>query len=291
MKLPMIIACAQLALAMALVGANVVVARVLAQALPIPLLLFLRCLLACLVLVPFAGIMRPGAVSIRGQGLNFALQAALGTVLYNVALLAGLRRTGALEAGLVLATLPAVVATGAFLLLGERLSPRRWFAVTLAVGGMAALTVGRTSAGAGGTLAGDGLVFLAVCGEAGYVLLSKRMSAQIGVTSAAFWMQAFSALFLLPLAAPSFGSSALTGMGWEVALLLVFHSVTASVLCLLLWYRGMRAVPANLAGVFTALLPATAGLLAIVALGEAATLAHMVGFSLLLVSILLATPA
>jgi hypothetical protein len=46
----MIVASAQLALAMALVGANVVVARVLAGSLPIPLLLFLRCLLACAVL-------------------------------------------------------------------------------------------------------------------------------------------------------------------------------------------------------------------------------------------------
>ena len=286
----MIVACGQLALAMALVGANVVVARVLAQALPIPLVLFLRCALACVVLAPASGLLRAGSRPIRGEALNLASQAALGTVLYNVALLAGLRRTGALEAGLVLASLPAVVAIGAWLLLRERLSFRRAAGVGLAVGGMAALTIGRTAAPTGGTLAGDGLVFLAVCGEAGYVLLSKRISGRIGVARAAFWMQAFSALFLLPLAAPWFNRETLAGMGWSIAGLLVFHSLTASVLCLLLWYQGMRLVRASLAGVFTVFLPATAALLAIVALGETATPAHWIGFLLLLGSILLAAP-
>src|SRR5690349_19933151 len=118
----MILAYAQLALSMALVGGNVVVARVLAQALPIPLLLFLRCVLACLILAPAAVIGRRGALSFRADAPSLAHQSAFGTVLYNVALLAGLRRTCALESGLVLATLPVVVAIGAWLLLDERLS-------------------------------------------------------------------------------------------------------------------------------------------------------------------------
>jgi drug/metabolite transporter (DMT)-like permease len=129
-----------------------------------------------------------------------------------------------------------------------------------------------------------------VCGEAAYVLLSKRMSARVGTSNAAFWMQAFSALFLLPLAAPSFAPEALAGMSWRIGMLLVFHSITASVISVLLWYRGMRRVPASLAGIFTALLPATAGLTAVLLLDEAVTGAHVAGFALLLLSILLATP-
>ena len=276
-------------MSMALVGANVVVARVLAEALPIPLLLFLRCFLACLVLAPSVIIPRPAMLPRGGLARNLALQAAFGTVLYNVALLAGLRRTGALEAGLVLSTMPAVVALGAFLLLRERLGPRRLIAVALAALGMAALTVGRTKgAGAAGTLAGDALVFVAVCGEAAYVLLSKRMSARIGTMSAAFWMQAFSALFLFPLVIPWSAVGVLGGTSWRIWLLLIFHSVTASVLCLLLWYRGVRQVPANVAGIFTTLLPATAGLTAILFLNEALTPAHVAGFALLLLSFVLA---
>src|SRR3954452_7982777 len=97
---------------MALVGANVGVAKLLAEALPIPLIAFLRCVLACLVLWPLAraidGPVRPARATLG----NLALQAGFGTVLYNAGLLAGLRLTTALEGGLVLATLPAVVALG-----------------------------------------------------------------------------------------------------------------------------------------------------------------------------------
>ena len=57
----------------------------------------------------------------------------------------------------------------------------------------------------------------------------------------------------------------------RLAGLLVFHSLTASVLCLLLWYAGLRRVPAGVAGVFTALLPASAAVVAVAVLGEAFT--------------------
>ena len=71
--------------------------------------------------------------------------------------------------------------------------------------------------------------------------------------------------------------------------LLVFHSLTASVLCLLLWYAGLQRVPAGVAGVFTGFLPAAAALTAVLALGESFSVTHAVGFALMGGSLLLAT--
>lgn len=278
---PVLLAHVQLGAAMALVGLNVAVSKLLAQALPVAVLLFLRCLLACAVLAPFV---RPRPPP-RAVAWNLASQAALGTVLYNAALLAGLRRTGALEAGLVLASLPAVVALGAAALLGERMSGRGWLAVALAAGGMAALACARGGAG-GGTVTGGALVFLAVCGEAGYVLLAKRSAGRVGLLQAVFWMQAASAALLAPFALPDLGAAA-----WDARLagLLVFHALTASVFAVVLWYAGLRRVGAAQAGVFTGLLPLTAGAVAVAALGEAPTAAHGAGAVLMFGSILLAT--
>ncbi len=270
----------QLALSMMLTGVNVVAGKLLAQALPVPVVLFLRCALATLVLAPFAVRELPG----RRLALNLLLQAAVGTVGYNCFLLAGLRRTGALEAGFVLATLPAVMAVGAALVFREHLSPRRWASVALASLGMMALAL--RVGGSGGSLAGDGLVFAAVCSEAGYMLLAKHSAGRIGLFAGAFWMQVFSASLLAPWAVAD----------WPCALpsapiiwLLVFHALTASVLSLLLWYGGMRRAPAHVAGVFTILLPATAAVTAVLALGERMSVALAVGFALMCVSILLAT--
>ena len=285
----LILAYAQLAAAMALVGANVAVGKLLAEALPVPLILFLRCALACLVLLPLAlAIERRVTWPARGVRANLLLQAVFGTALYNAALLAGLRLTTALEAGLVLATMPAVVAIGSALWLRERMAPRHWAAAALAAGGMAALTAARVGTEGGGSALGNLLVFVGVCGEAVYVLLAKRMAGRVPVIAASLWMQGFSAAVLLPLALPGFG--AVTALADPaLAGLLVFHGLTASVLCLLLWYAGLRRVPAGVAGVFTVFLPATAAVTAVAVLGERVGVVHGVGFVLMGASLLLAT--
>ncbi len=292
--IPLPLAYAQLALSMALVGANVAVAKLLAEALPIPLIAFLRCVLACLVLWPLARWLDgPGPWPSGPVLRNLFLQALFGTAIYNAGLLAGLRLTTALEGGLVLATLPAVVALGSALWLRERLASRQWAAAALAAGGMAAITVARIGGGpgdgsAGGHALGNLLVFVGVCGEAAYVLLARRVAGQVPVITASLWMQAFSAAVLAPFALPGIGAVAALADP-ALAGLLVFHSLTASVLCLLLWYAGMRRVPAAVAGVFTLFLPATAAVTAVALLGEQFGAVHALGFALMGGSLLLAT--
>jgi drug/metabolite transporter (DMT)-like permease len=277
-----------LALSMALVGLNVPLAKILAETLPIPLIAGLRCVLACLVLLPLlrAAGLRPRLPEPR-LAWNLASQAAFGTVLYNLALLAGLRLTSALEGGLMLATLPAMVAIGSALWLRETLGPRVWAAVGLAALGMGALTVA-AAAGGEGSLLGNALVLAAVAGEAAYVLLAKRAAGRLPVLLATFWMQVFSAALLIPFWLPlTGGAAALADPG--VAGLLVVHALTSSVLCLLLWYAGLQRVPAGIAGVFTLFLPASASAVAVGVLGEVFTPAHAAGFGLMLGSITLAT--
>lgn len=284
----MILAYAQLALSMALVGANVGVAKLLADDLPVAMILGLRCALAIAILWPLARAMEGRIGLDRNAAWNLALQAAFGTVLYNVALLAGLRLTTALEAGLILATLPAVVAVGGALWLRERLPARQWAAVALAAFGMGALVIARVAADGTGSALGNLLVFAGVCGEAMYVLLARRIAGRVPVVTASFWMQVFSLLMLLPLCLPVLGAVAALADP-QVAALLVFHSLTASVLCLLLWYAGMKRAPAGIAGVFTAFLPATAAAVAVGLLGEPFTGVHAAGFFLLMASLVLAT--
>jgi drug/metabolite transporter (DMT)-like permease len=278
----------QLALSMALVGANVAVAKLLAEALPIAMIAFLRCALAMLVLWPLARRI-DGAVRVPPEvARNLALQAVFGTAIYNAGLLAGLRLTTALEAGLVLATLPAVVAIGGAVLLRERLPARQWAAVALAAGGMAAITLARAAGGEGGSMPGNLLVFVGVLGEAAYVLLARRVAGRVPVITASLWMQGFSALVLAPFALPSAGAAVVLADP-RIASLLVFHSLTASVICVLLWYAGLRRVPAGMAGVFTAFLPGTAALVAVTLLGEAFTPTHAMGFVLMIGSVAVAT--
>jgi len=268
----------QLALSMILVGVNVAVAKVLAETLTVPVILAWRCGLAALVLAPFV----PWRWPPRAAFVNLLLQSLCGTVFYNAALLAGVRRTGALEAGLVLATLPAVVGLGAWAVLHERMPARRAIAAVLAACGMAVLAWNR-GGGAGSDVTGSLMLLLAVVSEASYVLLAKANSGRMGVLAATFWMQVFGALVMAPFAVN--GSWPRAG----TLPLLVFHSLTASVAAVMLWYAGLRRVPGGVAGVFTGLLPLTAGLTAVLWLGEAMTPAYFGAAGFMLVSMALAT--
>jgi drug/metabolite transporter (DMT)-like permease len=282
------LAYAQLALSMILVGANVGVGKLLAAALPIALILFLRCVLAVIVLWPLARGL-DGRVRLSRQALrNLALQALFGTALYNAALLAGLRLTSALEGGMVLATLPAVVAIGSFFWLRERLTGRQWVAAALAGFGMAAITLARVDGGGHGSALGNLLILLGVCGEAVYVLLAKRIAGTVPVMTASLWMQVFSAMVLLPFAAPDFRAAAALADPALLSLLL-FHALSASVIALMLWYYGLRRVPAGTAEVFTAFLPASAAVTAVLFLGESFGAIHVAGFALMMTSVILAT--
>ncbi len=288
--MPFAVALAQLALSMMLVGGNVVVAKLLALALPVPVVLFLRCVIGALLLAPLALREDARPPPPRMLGVS-ALQALCGTLVYNSLLLAGLRRTGALEAGLVLATLPAVVAIGAAVVLRERLPPRRWAGVALAAFGLMALTLARNAGGGpgAGSWSGNALVLLAVCGEASYVLLTRLMAVRLAPLRATFWLQVCGFVLMAPLAWPRLAGAMPALMQPRVAMLLVLHAATASVACNLLWFSGMRRVPASLAGVLGVFLPGTAAVAAVLVLGERFTPALAAGFVLMLASILLAT--
>ena len=90
-------------------------------------------------------------------------------------MLEGLKRTAAADAGIITATLPAVVAALGVLFAGDRLSRLQTLAVGLAVAGL--LLVQATSAtGGSATLVGNLLVAGAVLCEASFVILGKRLA-------------------------------------------------------------------------------------------------------------------
>ncbi len=111
---------------------------------------------------------------------ELGLQRAEAIAWYGVAAPAGLpapiqtRLTSALEAGLVLASLPAVIALAAWAAFGERLALRGILGVTLAVAAIATLNAARGPAGAApvGSLAGNALVFGCVLAETGQLELA-----------------------------------------------------------------------------------------------------------------------
>ena len=273
---------AMLAASMALVGSYVALSKPLVAAIPLFALAFLRFGIAAVAMLPWTPPRADEArLSPRERLLLFAMS-FLGNFLFSICMLAGVSLSTATAAGVIMATLPATVAAGSRLFLGERLSARALLAIAAAVVGIVLLQFARPAddTARAATLLGNLLLFGAVLCEAAYVIIGKRLAR----VRSPLRVSALINLWGLALMAPfglwqlaRFDLATLTPGLW---VLLVFYSLAASLFAVWLWMTGLRQVPANHAGVFTVALPITATLIGVLALGEAFTPLHAVALLL-----------
>ena len=113
--------------AMTLTGANVAFGKEIVAAVPIYVFVLFRFIVACAALALLVrGEPGPKLVDMSArQWRDLALMSLLGMVGFTVLMFEGLKRTSAADAGIITATLPAVVAVLGVALAGDRLSRRR----------------------------------------------------------------------------------------------------------------------------------------------------------------------
>jgi drug/metabolite transporter (DMT)-like permease len=220
-----------------------------------------------------------------------------GNFLFSVCMLFGVSMTSALAAGVIMAAIPAMVAILSWLLLGERISRRVQAGIACAVAGIALLSVAKSgsSSGADGadtglrSLFGNLLLFGAVCCEATYVVIGKKLTGSLSAKRISALVNLWGWVLVTPFGlflAGQFDFGAVAASSW---LLLVFYSLAASMITVWLWMTGLRHVPAASAGVFTVLLPVSAAAVGVIFLDETFSLAHALAFALALAGVVLAT--
>lgn len=285
--MPFAYAC--LALSMLLVGGNIAIGKLILAEVPLYLFAALRFLIASLVLLPgmFLRDARRG-LDRRACGGLF-LQAFFGCFLFSLCMLHGVLLTSATSAGIITSATPSVIALLAWLWLRERISAPQLLAIVLAVSGIAALNLLEHPETGSGSVAGNLLVLGAVLAEALFAVFSRRLSLSVRPWAMAFGVNLAGLLLFLPLAVPpalefDWSLPGAATWGW-----LLFYALSASVLSFLLWYRGIAQVPANVAGLFTGLMPVSSALVGVSLLGEHFSVGHALGMLLVLAALVLGT--
>nr|WP_036229860.1 DMT family transporter [Massilia sp. JS1662] len=268
-----------LTLAMVLVGSTVVASKIAAAGLPpftataLRFALALPCFLA-LLRISGERLPRPG----RRDAALLVVQGLAGTAGYTTLLMAGLRATSALDAGVILGTLPVVSAVVAVLVLGERPRPALIATVLLAAIGLFVLQPAGESAGSS---TGNALVFGAVVCEALFILLNKRVRIAISPLALSTLMSAIGLAASLP-----FALAEGIPMPTPAALLAVaYYALLPTVGGFLLWYAGTARVGGTEAALFTALAPVAALLLAALLLDEPVGLRQLAGIAFVLAAV------
>ena len=290
-----------LALSMVLVGSYVALSKPLAAVLPVFLLAWLRFGIGGLAMLHW--LKKPAdepPLTAQTRRLLF-LESFLGNFLFTICMIYGVSLTNAVSAGVTMAAIPAAVALMGWAFLGERVAPRTWVAVVCAVAGIALFSLSKQeqtvqmdkALGAikdpDSAWLGQWLLVGAVLCEAAYTVIGKKLTASLGpkrITSLInLWGFALATPFGLYLA----WDFDFAAVGWGTWALLLFYAMAACMWTVWLWMTGLKAVPAAQGGVFTVLLPVSAALVGVVALGESLAGKQLVAFGIALASVLLAT--
>ncbi|MGO2659708.1 DMT family transporter [Mycetocola reblochoni] len=231
-------------------------AVVVAETSPL-LLTFLRWLFALVPIVLLACVLdRPGradwALALREWPAHL-VQAALGLIGFCLFTYLALQHTTAVNAALISAVNPVLIAATAALLFRER--PGRHLAVGLLVsllGTVLLVTRGDPAAfvTGGGDHLGELAMIAAVACWALYTVRGRRLATPPVTASA---VQTLIAVVLLaPFALPQLGGLVLSPAGWTG---LAYISLFPSVLSLVLWNVAVRALGAGRSGIYLNLLP------------------------------------
>ena len=282
---------------MSLVGSYVALSKPLVAAFPVLLLAWLRFGIAALAMPHW--LRRPEGeppMTTHTRGLVF-LESFLGNFLFSICMLFGVSLTSAVSAGVIMASIPAVVAIGSWLFLRERITARVGLAIACAAFGIgllalapaqAAMHSSETSAGRLPWL-GNLLVFAAVVCEASYAVIGKSLTGRLGPKRISSLINLWGFVLSTPFGiwfALRFDFGAVPPGLW---MLLVVYALAASIWTVWLWMTGLKGVPASQAGVFTVMLPVSAALVGVVVLGERLSTPQVVAFALALLGVVLAT--
>jgi len=281
-----------LAASMSLVGSYVALSKPLALALPVMLLAWLRFGIGVLAMPHW--LVKPAhepPMSRNIKGLLF-LESFLGNFLFTICMLFGVSMTTAVSAGIILATLPSVVALLSWLFLRERIGLRVWAAIALAVVGISLFSMSKADSSAPAAhkqLWGNLLVFAAVLCEASYAVIGKKLTGTLSPKRITALINLWGFALMTPFGVYAAWGFDFAGVPAGIWLLLLFYGLAASVWTVWLWMTGLKTIAAARAGVFTVMLPIAAALVGVLFLGERLSGLQLFAFALCLAGVLLAT--
>jgi drug/metabolite transporter (DMT)-like permease len=200
----------------------------------------------------------------------------------------GLALTTASNASVIAALEPVFIFLGAWLIFRTKLDGFGWFAVLLAVVGVAMVSAVDVSDFGAGAVLGDGLILLGTAFAAIYVLASSRLALLLPAILITALQQSVGLVFVLCLMVLALA------LGWQslpvsvTPIMLLLATVSGLIqyaLAFWLYMVGLQRLPPGLAGMFLTTTPIFGILGGIVFLGERLVLVQLVGVGIIIVAL------
>jgi len=281
-----------LAAAMVLVGSTVVASKIIGAGMPPFMATALRFAISSLVFAGALWLSRERLPKLSGRDwLLLVIQGAAGSFAYTVLLIIALTFTSAVNAGVILGTLPLVMGVLAITAFGERPSRPFMLAIVLATLGVGLVTLKIGTEGVSlpkmDDAIGIAILLVAVVCEALFLVLNKKLMTPVPTLTLSALMSVFGLLLALVPAGLEMAWGGLIGITQSALLGVVYYALVPTFLGFLLWYGGAARTTTGEAALFTAILPISALVLAALILGEPITVRQGAGCLFVIVAIVI----
>ncbi len=215
------------------------------------------------------------------------LLGVFGVTLNQLFFVMGIGRTSVAHAAIVIGMTPILVLVIASAIGQESISVTKLIGMALALAGVITLHFS-SSKGAGTSIGGDSLIFLASLTFALFTVMGKRVANNFGSITVNTFAYVGGGLLLLPLTLWQASGFAFQKVSWTAWLSIAYMAAFPSVLCYLIYYYALTHIPASRVSAFSYLQPLLATVIAIPFLGENPTTSLAMGGSLVLAGVFVA---
>ena len=252
----------------------------------------LRVALAAIVLMAVAAVIRSTPWPSRREIIALAWLGVIGNGLYQLLFLAGMSRTRAGIAALLVAAGPAWIAIISQLLGRERMPPRGWAGIGLQLIGVACVVGSAHGVDTGDTaLYGAGLIALGAITWAIYTVLLQPYTKTVNPLHLTAITTASGAVVCVVAAIPGLASTDWKSIGLDAWGAVFYASFGAMIIAYMLYYRGMRILGATRTSMYSNLQPIIALAVASVMLAERPTGPQLLGAAFIMGGLLMSRTA
>jgi len=290
-----------LALSMTLVGSYVALSKPLVSALPVFLLAWLRFGMGTLAMPHWLKAPQDELPMTTDTKKLVFLESFFGNFLFTICMLFGISLTSAVATGVIMASIPAVIAVMSWFFLGEKISRRVVMAIACVALGTLMFTISNTGfikpsgfessaiQSFDNALWGSLLIFGAVVCEATYAVIGKKLTTSLSPKRITALINLWGFALMTPMGLYAAWAFDFSGVAFNIWLLLIFYALAASVGSVWLWMTGLKSIPAAKAGVFTVMLPISTASVGVLFLDETLSLLQCVAFGICLFGVVMAT--
>lgn len=283
---------ARLALVPVIWGGTFVAGRLLSLEVPPAVGALLRFVVASAALLAACLLIeRRLPVPTRRQFMAALALGVTGVLAYNLLFLGALVLLPASRTSLIVALNPAITIAAAAVVFGERLSPRRWLGVAVALAGVwIVISRGELSGLLGGGVgAGELMMFGAICAWAAYTLIGRAMVAGLSPLAATTWATLLGTAMLALVAAPQLGRVDWHAVSPGAALAVLYLGLLGTAVAFVWYLRAVQVLGPARTVIFNNLVPVFGAAFGVLLLGEPLTASMLVGGAIALVGVMLVT--